>query len=88
MNRQAVLEQLLSIVADKLEHELPPQVTESSRLFEDVGIDSIMILQLIVYVEETFGVTVPDENVDAGSFETVGGLITFIQELQSAQVGP
>lgn len=86
MNRSEILEKLKVVIRENLEHEIPQEVNESSQIYEDLNIDSIMVLQLIVYIEEMFEVSVPDENVDPASFETMGGLITFIQELQSSKV--
>lgn len=79
-----IMGQIRSIIVDNLEVEAPEQLQETDRLYEDLGIDSIMVLQLVVYVEEVFGISVPEEDMDPRVFETVGALITFIQELQAA----
>ncbi|MFC5701162.1 phosphopantetheine-binding protein [Cohnella faecalis] len=83
MTREAVLNQLTTIIHQYLEVEIPETVTEESRLFDDLSIDSIMVLQLIVYIEEEFNVTVPEEDLDPSVFFTLGSLVTFIQQLQA-----
>jgi acyl carrier protein len=42
-----------------------------------------MVLQLIVYIEEEFGVEIPEEGVDPEAFETIGLLLTLIETLLS-----
>jgi acyl carrier protein len=69
-----------------LEVKLPENVTESSRVYQDLFIDSIMVLQLIVYVEEEFGISVPEEDVDPAVFQTLGSLVTFIEELRQQKI--
>ncbi|CAM3611875.1 phosphopantetheine-binding protein [Marinicrinis lubricantis] len=85
MSRIEVLEKLKAMIVENLEHTLPDEVHESDRIYEDLGIDSIMVLQLVVYMEEEFHVEVPEEDVDPAVFETMGSLITFIEELQAGQ---
>jgi acyl carrier protein len=84
MKREEILTKLVDIIQQNLEVQLPEKVEESHRTFEDLGIDSIMVLQLVVYIEEAFGVAVPEEDVDPDVFKSVGALITFIQELQQS----
>lgn len=85
MNRMEVLETLKTMIVENLEHTLPDEVHESDRIYEDLGIDSIMVLQLVVYLEEEFHVEVPEEDVDPAVFGTIGSLITFIEQLQAAK---
>jgi aryl carrier protein AsbD len=85
MDKEVVIERLSEVIKQKLEIALPDQLMESNRLFEDLNIDSIMVLQLIVYIEEAFGVQVPEEDVDPAAFQTVGLLIAFIQGLMQSK---
>lgn len=87
MDRGAIARQLREIVAGNLETSVPEELREEDRLNEDLNLDSIMVLQLAVYVEETFEVSIPEEEVDPAVFRTVGALIDFINRLQSAEVG-
>ncbi|MFB9278156.1 phosphopantetheine-binding protein [Cohnella cellulosilytica] len=86
MSREQILERLKQVIEENLEHPLPADAGEASRVYEDLNIDSIMVLQLVVYIEEAFEVSVPDENVDPSAFETLGGLVAFIQDLQASRV--
>ena len=43
-----------------------------------IGLDSVEALQLVGRMEEAFGLTIGDEELDAGHFMTVGTFVTFI----------
>lgn len=51
-------------------------ISGDSRLRDEFGIDSLSMIDLVVAVEDKFGVRVPDE--DAERFETVGDLVDFL----------
>ncbi|MDF2936481.1 MAG: acyl carrier protein [Paenibacillaceae bacterium] len=86
MTREQILNRLCELMQQNLEVKLPENVTESSRVYQDLFIDSIMVLQLIVYVEEEFGISVPEEDVDPAVFQTLGSLVTFIEELRQQKI--
>lgn len=81
MNRDEIVRKLKKIAADRLKIFLPANLSEEARLNEDLQIDSIMVLQLIVYIEEFFEVTVPEDEIDPATFRTFGTLVTFIEQL-------
>jgi acyl carrier protein len=83
MEHTEILNRLRQLITENLELELPETLHETDRLFEDLNIDSIMVLQLIVYVEEEFGVNVPEEDVDPAVFQTLGSFVGFVQTLMS-----
>jgi acyl carrier protein len=82
MERQEMAERIRRIIADNLDVAAPDVLKEEDRLSEDLNLDSIMVLQLAVYLEESFGVSIPEEEVDPSVFSTVGSLIDFIGTLQ------
>lgn len=84
--RSEIIEKIRTVIVENLELEVPEQLQESDRLYEDLNIDSIMVLQLVVYVEEVFEVSVPEEDVDPSVFQTLGALVTFIEDLQRSAV--
>ena len=87
MTRNEILSALRTLIVEQLEIQVPEQLKDDDRLHDDLNIDSIMVLQLIVDVEERFEVTVPEEDVDPEVFKTVGSLVTFIQQLQGGGEG-
>lgn len=86
MTREQIMNSLCELIQQNLEVKLPGNVTEASRVYQDLFIDSIMVLQLIVYVEEEFGISVPEEDVDPAVFQTLGSLVTFIEELRQHKI--
>jgi len=54
------------------------EVTPQASFIEDLGADSLDIVELVMAFEEEFSVEVPDE--DAEKLQTVGDVIKYIQE--------
>ena len=74
-----MLERLKALLGQVFEGQIPAEgVTESSRLIEDVGMNSIGLLYMAMAVEETFGVTF--ENEDFLRLKTVGDVIALLAE--------
>ncbi|EFM12156.1 conserved hypothetical protein [Paenibacillus curdlanolyticus YK9] len=87
MEREQNIAKLREVIVENMNIQVPEQLKESDRLYHDLNIDSIMVLQLVVDLEDAFEVSVPEENLDQAVFETVGTLISFIESLVSAKVG-
>jgi acyl carrier protein len=66
------------IIAEKLAVPLE-DLDESKRLVEDLGADSLDLTELVMSIEEEFGVEIPDE--DAMSIHTVGDAINHVKSL-------
>jgi len=61
----------------------PEQVTPQASFIEDLGADSLDIVELVMAFEEEFSVEVPDE--DAEKLQTVGDVINYIKEKAKQQ---
>jgi acyl carrier protein len=57
------------------------QVTENAHFRDDLGADSLDTYDLIMVLEEEFGLQIPDE--DAEKLETVGKAISYIKSKTS-----
>ncbi|WP_229263779.1 phosphopantetheine-binding protein [Cohnella cholangitidis] len=86
MNRNEIMNELRNVIVENLELEAPEILRETDKLYDDLNIDSIMMLQLIVYIEEVFQVSIPEEEIDLNVFSTAGSLADFIESLQKATV--
>ncbi len=74
---QDVLEKVKKIIVEQLSSE-ESEVTPAASFIEDLGADSLDIVELIMALEEEFGVEIPDE--DAEKMATVGDAVKYIQE--------
>ncbi|MEW6009031.1 MAG: acyl carrier protein [Candidatus Omnitrophota bacterium] len=73
----AVAEKVKAIIAEQLgvkEEEVTPQAS----FIDDLGADSLDTVELVMALEEEFGVEIPDE--DAEKMSTVGEAIKYIEE--------
>lgn len=69
----------------KLEGMTPDQIDGSAPLFgEGLGLDSIDALELVLGIEQTFGVKIEDEAAGLRAFKSVDALTDFIREHQPA----
>ncbi len=75
----AVDERLRKIIADQLGVE-EEKVTPEAHFIEDLNADSLDLVELIMALEEEFGVEISDE--EANQLTTVGAAQEYIQEHQ------
>ena len=64
------------VIADKLNVSIE-KVVDNARFIEDLGADSLDNVELVMQLEEEFGVEIPDD--DAAKIITVQDAINFIE---------
>ncbi|MBQ7155154.1 MAG: acyl carrier protein [Synergistaceae bacterium] len=74
MTKEEVVAKLKSIVSDRLDVE-EDQVTPEKNFVEDLGADSLDIVELIMGIEEEFDIEIPDE--DAEKLTSVGEAMNY-----------
>ena len=72
-------EKIISLIAEKL-CKKKEQITLKSRLVEDLGADSLDVVELIMSFEDEFGVTLPDE--DVAKLKTIEDIVNYIKALK------
>ena len=77
MTKEEVVEKLKTIVSDRLDVE-KDQVTPEKTFVEDLGADSLDIVELIMGIEEEFDIEIPDE--DAEKLTSVGEALKYTLE--------
>ena len=77
----ATIDKVREIVADQLSVEAGI-VTPQARFVEDLGADSLDVVELVMRFEEEFEVEIPDE--DAEKLTTVGQAVEYIDEKAAA----
>ena len=65
------------VVAEQLEIEVN-SIKPESKFTEDLGADSLDVVELVMALEETFDIEIPDEAAEG--IKTVQDAINFIQE--------
>ena len=58
----------------------PERVTLDARIKRDLGADSVDILQLLMRLEDDYGITIPDQTL--AKFETVNDVVTYLDSLK------
>jgi len=77
VDKEKIQERVIQIVCDNLGVN-KEQVTRSTSFTEDVGADSLDIVELVMELEEEFEITIPDE--EAEKIKTVGEAIDYIEK--------
>lgn len=72
-----VFERIREIICDQLELE-EDKVTMDSDIMEDFEADSLDVVDLVMSIEDEFGLEVPDDQIE--NFRTVGDVVRYIEE--------
>lgn len=70
-------DKIRQIIADQLGVKRE-EVTDSAKFVDDLGADSLDTVELVMALEEEFGIEIPDE--DAEKLATVGDALRYIEE--------
>ena len=71
-----MFEQVKEILVKQLRIKNPDQVTPQSNIKEDLGADSLDILQLLMTIEEDYGIQIPDEAL--AEFTVVQDIVDYL----------
>ena len=71
-----VLEKVKAILAEQFDVE-EDKITADTDLQEDLGADSLDVVDLLMSNEDEFEVEVPDEEIE--NIKTVGSLVSYIE---------
>lgn len=71
-----VFEKVRALICDQLDVD-EDDVTMESDIIEDLGADSLDIVDLVMSLEDEFEMEVPDEDIE--NIKTVGDVVKFIE---------
>ena len=77
MAKDEIFDKLKELVVDQLGVE-EDEVTMEATMQDDLGADSLDLVDLVMSVEEEFGVKVADEDLE--NIKTVGDIVNYIEE--------
>jgi len=76
----ALIDDVKEVVVEQL-NVSPDEVKEESKFVEDLGADSLDVVELVMALEEKFDIEIPDS--DAESIATVGDAVKYIESKNS-----
>ncbi len=77
MSSEEIFEKIKNIIIEQLQVS-ETAVTEEASFIDDLGADSLDLVELIMALEEEFGIEIPDG--DAEKVVTVGDVVSYIKE--------
>jgi acyl carrier protein len=85
-NREDLARRVKELIVRRLKLEIDPTTIENGApLFgEGLGLDSIDALELVLGLEQEFGIKVEDEEVGVKAFASVDALVAFIEQKKTA----
>lgn len=72
-----IFDKIKDIIIDQLQVE-ESDVDMDTNLMKDLSADSLDAVEIIMAIEEEYGIEIPDE--DAENFQTVADLVKYVEE--------
>ncbi|WP_415751966.1 acyl carrier protein [Helicobacter pylori] len=76
-NDTNLFETIRVVIAEQLEIDVS-QVTPEAKFVKDLGVDSLDVVELIMALEEKFGIEIPDEQAE--KIVNVGDVMRYIEK--------
>lgn len=77
---QNIESDMRNLVAEIIE-KAPDEIKSDDRLVEDLGVDSMMALEILAGIEKKYKITIPEEKL--AEFITLGSIIAIAKEYLS-----
>ncbi len=74
-----VFEKVKQLIAEQLSVE-ENEITESSSIQDDLGADSLDVVDLVMALEDEFNIEIPEDQVE--NIKTVGDIVKYIEDKQ------
>lgn len=71
-----VFDKIREIIVEQLDVD-EDKVTNDASITDDLGADSLDVVDLVMSIEESFDIEIPDEEVE--NIKTVGDIVKFIE---------
>ena len=71
-----MFEKIADIVSKQLGADID-DITENTNIMDDLGADSLDVVEMLMAVEESFGVSVPDEEIP--NLKTVRDIVEYVE---------
>lgn len=80
MSDKSIADRIKDIIVEQLGVNAD-QIKPEAKFIEDLGADSLDIVELVMALEEEFGTEIPDE--EAEKLQTVGDVAKFVEDAQT-----
>lgn len=77
MTRENIAEEIKKLISESISTDIN-EIKEDSKFVDDLGADSLDIVELVMAMETKFDIEIPDE--DAQKIKTVGEAIDYISK--------
>ncbi|WP_187848312.1 acyl carrier protein [Helicobacter pylori] len=77
MGSKNLFEDIQAVIAEQLNVDVA-QVTPEAEFVKDLGADSLDVVELIMALEEKFGIEIPDEQAE--KIVNVGDVVKYIED--------
>lgn len=74
-----IFEKVKKIIAEQLDID-PESITYESSITDDLGADSLDVVDIVMSFEDEFGIEIPDEAVE--TIRTVSDIVKYIEDNQ------
>ena len=71
-----IFEKVKQLIADQLDADVD-SIQEGSSITDDLGADSLDVVDLVMAIEDEFSVEIPDEEIE--NIKSVGDLVNYIE---------
>ena len=80
MADERIEDKLKKMVVARLFMKIPPDsIEEDKSLVDAYGVDSVSLLELVVGLEEEFGIVIGDDEFDIKNYESIQALAAFVR---------
>ncbi len=71
-----MFDSVIDIIANQLQID-PDMIDGSTKIMEDLGADSLDVVEMLMAMEESFGIAVPDEDIE--ELITVNDVVAYVE---------
>lgn len=83
MSTDTIENRLKKMIVERLFMKITPdQLDADKSLINDYGVDSVSLLELVVGLEDEFGLAIGDKEFKVANFENVAALAAFVRSKQ------
>ena len=75
-----VIDKVKELVAEQLGIS-KDKITENSNIIEDLGADSLDVIEMLMTLEDEYGITIPDDKIS--QIKTINQIVSFVGYFKS-----